>query len=375
MKKDNDPRSSSLTSLLDRRLAAYVAAAGGAATLMSSPAEAVVVAHTVDQPFGINGVVGIDYNLDGQTDFQIDHDRVDMTAQAGPVVDYLQIDKNDVNGEGNPLDFDPLTDLQAMPFQDGTSPRNDTNQSTFLIQNPGSGANIEYPSALEAGAEIGPLNSFDYQEGDNVYSTGQIGRMGRLIDEDHGQVDMILGGKTAEQIVTPANTPQFVGLQNQVRYLGVRMDLNNASENNTAEEFTYGWIGVRIDNEADATGVVTGWAYETVAGAAITAGNVGTPTGHGDYDGDGDSDGNDFLLWQRLLGGTATTPGTGADGDGSGQIDAADLGVWKGNFGFTATAAAPVPEPALTTLGATGALASLGWLASGRRRRTDDQIR
>src|SRR5688500_14533040 len=173
---------------LDKRLAAYGAAAGGAATLMSSPAEAVIVAHTVDQPFGINGVVGIDFNLDGQTDFQIDHDRVDMTAQGGPVVDYLQVDKNDVNSETNPLDFDPLTDLKAMPFQDGASPRNDTNNSAYLIQNPGGASNIEYPSALVAGTEIGPLNSFDYQEGDNVYATGDIARMGRLIDEDHGQV-------------------------------------------------------------------------------------------------------------------------------------------------------------------------------------------
>ena len=50
----------------------------------------------------------IDFNSDGQTDFQIDHDRVDVDGTAaGPSLDYLQIDKNDINGESKSAGFRP----------------------------------------------------------------------------------------------------------------------------------------------------------------------------------------------------------------------------------------------------------------------------
>src|SRR4051794_19001704 len=83
---------------MDSRLAAYVAAAGGASVLLSSDAKAEIVANTTVQPFGINGAVNIDFNHDGQTDFQVDHDRYNLN---GTNLDYLQIDKNDINGETN----------------------------------------------------------------------------------------------------------------------------------------------------------------------------------------------------------------------------------------------------------------------------------
>jgi hypothetical protein len=41
---------------------------------------------------------------------------------------------------------------------------------------------------------------------------------------------------------------------------------------------TYGWIGLRITNDADATGEVVGWAYET-NGGSIRAGQVPEPSG------------------------------------------------------------------------------------------------
>jgi hypothetical protein len=48
-------------------------------------------------------------------------------------------------------------------------------------------------------------------------------------------------------------------------------------ELNGTGAINYGWIGVRIDNEADATGVVTGWAYETRPGVPIRAGQIPEP--------------------------------------------------------------------------------------------------
>jgi hypothetical protein len=338
---------------LDRRLASYLAASASIGAVMATDAKAIVISNHDVKSFGINGVVNIDYNSDGQTDFQIDHDRVDLTPQGGPVVDYLQIDKNDINGENNPLAFDPLTGFQAATFApNGTIP-NDQNNAAYLIQNPGNANNIEYPSALLAGAQIGPTSNFDYQEGENVYGgpnpPHKTGRMGRLIDEDHGQVDMLLGGKTSDQIVTPANTPQFVGVANQVRYLGVRMDLNNASAGNTASEYNFGWIGVKITNEADATGQVVGYGYDTQAGTSILAGDSGGRAG--DYNNDGKVDAADYVAWRKgsQLQNETVSPGSNT---------AADYTPWQLNYGATAAGSGAsfgsgtaVPEPGSVLLG------------------------
>jgi hypothetical protein len=52
----------------------------------------------------------------------------------------------------------------------------------------------------------------------------------------------------------------------------------------------------------------------------------------GDYNSDRSVNGQDFLVWQRALGGPVS-PGSGADGNGNGTADGADLGVVTGNFG------------------------------------------
>jgi hypothetical protein len=88
---------------LDGRLAAYLTAVGATAAT-STDAQAVVVTNSTEQAFGINGAVSIDFNTDGQIDFEIDHDRIDLGG--GNVVDFLQVDKNDTNGASlgeNPL--------------------------------------------------------------------------------------------------------------------------------------------------------------------------------------------------------------------------------------------------------------------------------
>jgi hypothetical protein len=246
---------------LERRLSTYVAAAGAAGTVMASDANAIVVSNHTVQPFGVNGVVGIDFNTDGQTDFQIDHDRVNLN---GTDLDYLQIDKNDVNGEANPLAFDPGPGccFAATPFADGATPRNDANNSAYVIGGPQG----SYPAALTAGTLIGPASTFDWQEGDNFQSSGRAIRANRLIDEDATQIDQVLGGRTAAQVQVPFSGPNFLGLGGQVGYVGLQMELNNSGG------FNYGWVGVRITNEANATGEVVGWGYENVAGVPVGAG-------------------------------------------------------------------------------------------------------
>jgi hypothetical protein len=269
----------------ERKLAAYLAASAG--TLVASEAQAVVVSNSSVQPFGINGAVPIDFNSDGQVDYEIDHDRVDLGG--GNVIDYLQLDKNDINGAPpaeNPLPTDFLDTFDL----NGTDP-NDTIESAYVYPV----AQGDYPSALLAGFEIGPGGPWDFQEGDNFQSSGKTIRANRLIDEDRGQVDMQLGGLTAEQIHLPTNGPNFVGLGEEVvRYLGVKMDFENV------DQVHYGWIGIRITNEADATGAVVGWGYETEVGVSILAGETGIEPGQpGDFNGDGKVDAADYVKWRK----------------------------------------------------------------------------
>jgi len=250
----------------DTRLAAYLASAGVVGTTLAKEAGAAVVGNTTVQPFGINGVVNIDFNMDGQIDFQIDHDRVDLGG--GNLVDYLQIDKNDINSEVNPLDFDPIAGGQAATFPVGMTTPNDANEAAYAIDPNVQGS---YPAALTFGTPIGPASAFDWQESNNFQEGGMWIRANRLIDEDATQIDQVLGGQPASGVQVPFNGPNFVGLGAEVRYLGLKMDLNNT------DQFNYGWVGVRITNEADATGEVVGFGYETLPGVPIGAGVIPEP--------------------------------------------------------------------------------------------------
>ncbi|MCA9236377.1 MAG: hypothetical protein KDA44_12965 [Planctomycetales bacterium] len=250
---------------LDARLAAYAAASGAAVVAASTAehADAAIVANTIEQPFGINGEVNIDFNGDGQIDFQVDHDRVDIP---GSTLDYLQIDKNDVNGASNPLDFDPLPGFTSTTFPPNATTANNADNAKYVIP---SATATDYPAALSFGTPIGPASNLNWQETASYNSTGNAIRANRLIDEDAGQIDQVLGGLTT---IAPTNGPNFIGLGGEVRYLGLQMDLNGTGALN------YGWVGIRIDNEADATGAVVGYGYETTPGTPIGAGVVPEPS-------------------------------------------------------------------------------------------------
>lgn len=250
---------------LEKRLAAYLTAAGAVGSVMASEAEAIIVFNQTPQPIGINGAVPIDFNSDGQIDYEIDHDRVDLGG--GNIVDYLQIDKNDINGAPpleNPLPIDVFDTFDL----NGTM-ANDTFVAKYVTNTNLQGS---YPAALELNALIGPGSNLDWQEADDFQGSGKTIRANRLIDEDAGDVDQILGGLTAAQVQVPFDGPNFVGLApGAVRYLGVQMDFENTNFDH------YGWIGIRIDNEADATATVVGWAYETNPFQSIRAGQIPEP--------------------------------------------------------------------------------------------------
>jgi hypothetical protein len=372
-----------LTPIVESRVAAYVAAAGAAGATVASEAHAVIIGNKIPKPFGVNGVVDVDFNRDGQTDYQIDHDRV--TLPGGPTLDYLQIDKNDFNGENNPTDFN--SGISTFPLN-GTQANGDHGVLCFTN---GFGDKGGYAAGLMAGAPVGDAGAgsltagtiWDFQEND--YFLGIPPKRGiranRLIDEDAGVIDTTLvPGRAMEVPLGPQaefpNVEDFIGLGGATRYLGVRIDLNDAGkfglndpakDPNYLQEFWYGWIGVKITNEADATGVVTGWAYESTPGMSIAAGDFG-PAVTGDFDGDRRVDGNDFLFWQQYNGATVEA-GFGADANGDLKVDVLDLNIWKGAFGTPSTGVATaasvgVPEPSTLVTAALGGLVLFGcWLA------------
>jgi hypothetical protein len=250
---------------LQKRLSAYVAATGALGAIAGSRAEAAVIANTTIQPVGINGAASIDFNSDGQIDYQIDHDRVDLGN--GSVVDYLQLDKNDVNGAG--LGESPFAINGDATFALNGTVGNDPHEAGWVAID---GTDTNYPAALTAGTPIGPSSTFlTFQETDGYAGTKTI-RANRLIDEDAGQVDAVLGGLSAAQLQMPTNGPSFVGLGGEIRYLGVKMDLNNT------DQINYGWVGIEVTSDADATANVVGYGYETTPGVPIAAGAVPEPS-------------------------------------------------------------------------------------------------
>jgi hypothetical protein len=248
---------------IDSKLAAYLAATGAVGSALASDAQAVIVSNTSVQPFGIDKEVAIDFNSDGQIDFEIDHDRIDLGG--GNEVDFLQIDKNDTNG-GSPGE-NPCPINVFDTFDPNGHPLNNTQDAAYVINGPvGS-----YPAALPAGSLIGPSSTFDFQEGDNFGGVGVTIRANRLIDEDAGACDEAICGLSDTQTYDPTSPANFTGLGvEEIRYLGIRVNPQSAGSPE------YGWIGIRITNEMNATGEVVGWAYET-NGGSIRAGQVPEP--------------------------------------------------------------------------------------------------
>jgi hypothetical protein len=356
---------------LDRRLATYLTAAG-AATICSTEASAVVVSNSRVRPFGVNGDVNIEFNYDGQIDYQIDHDRFNVN---GTDLDFLQVDKNDISSPANPYAINPVASF----------PKNGTqaNGDHGYMASGGIGDLGFYPKALSFGDEIGPnADNWDFQEGDGYGQSGNgIIHANRLIDEDATQIDTANSNPPANKVPTlPNGSPAFLGTGGQTKYLGVRIDLNDEGQfglNSDPTKYQYGWIGIKITNDADATGQVTGYGFESTYNTPITAGAT-SPGVSGDYNGDGKVDAADYVMWRKHSGLTGGATAADGDGNGDGNVTTSDLGLWRAQYGETTSGAGAgfsansvgVPEPGSMLLTMTWGIFLVGALVFRQLRRS-----
>jgi hypothetical protein len=211
-------------SVFDRKMLMYTAGAVAAGMAGTRSAEATIIYTpgplplTIDSGLGTTPLIDFDNNADDE--FTIGHER--------------QVAGND------------QTDRVLVKELE-------TNGATGAGYVNGNGAFPVFPSALAAGATIGPSQTYG-----NAFS-GNVSN--QLVDEDYddnGVFDSYTGN------FNPATT--------NVQYVGVKFVLND----NQFDDLHYGWIGIQFTNQADLTGVVTGYAYDDGASAPILAG-AGVP--------------------------------------------------------------------------------------------------
>lgn len=248
---------------LEKKLAAFFASAGfvGAAAISSDANAAIVSSGPLSIKFGpANGGPGnidipIDLDGEGELEFMLRH-RTNSNSE-----DFLELDKSpdensvypDVDGDGDNGDWAYAVDtLGDYPVA--------LTKGTF------GGTVFDPPPGLQY--ELWQ-DSSDYQ-GDFV-DPKYIRRANRLIDYDSG-VDELTD---ANNIWSPPPSPpgNFVGLGGVPHYVGVQMDFDDDGP------FYYGWIGVKITDDATASGELIGYAYNTVPARGLAIGHyVPEPT-------------------------------------------------------------------------------------------------
>lgn len=240
---------------LDKQLAACFASAGivGVAAISSSEANAAVVSSgPLSTKFGpANGGPGnididLDIDSDGEIEFQLRH----MTNTLGE--NYLELDKrpNDI--------VNAYPDLNA-----------DGEDEDWEYLNDGLG---NYPAALPKGflgrTQFNPPAGLDYdpwQDTTDYNSDGvnpqYIRRANRLIDYDSG-VDELTDPNNIWD--PPAGNGNFLGLGGVPHYIGFQIDFDGGPlGGGSGGPIHYGWVGVKITDDATASGELIGYGYES----------------------------------------------------------------------------------------------------------------
>src|SRR3989304_2087632 len=132
-----------------------------------------------------------------------------------------------------------------------------------------------------------------------------------------------------------------------------------------------GWIKIRTETAGGNLFAVSvlEWAFQTVPGLSVLAGQTGAVGIPGDYNNNGTVGPEDYALWKSTFG-QSVTAGTGADGNSNALVDAADYTVCRDNLNSAGSGAqsGAVPEPSTVTLGVL-ALGAAGVAALRRRSR------
>ena len=205
---------------LDRKLLAYAAAAAAAGLAGTESADAAIIHTPGPFPVGIDQYKDLDFNgAPGPRQFGVGHER-DVAGNAGTDRLLLKDDAGAFN--------------EAYVALNGL------------------------PEALTVGTMIGPESVYEASFFNNAAN--------RLIDED--------ADEDGVQDAEPTGNFLADNTEGNIQYLGVRFRFNEADT-----EDHYGWIGIDITNAEDKTGIVTGFAYEDVAGTGILAGAVPEPAG------------------------------------------------------------------------------------------------
>lgn len=152
-------------------------------------------------------------------------------------------------------------------------------------------------------------------------------------------------GVTISSLAYGANNPSAEFNDAPNAFIGLAFPINNTVH--------YGWLRVSIDN-AGGTLIARDWAYNSVPGAPINAGQIA-----GDYNGDGLVNAADYTVYRDTQ---LSTEDLRADGDADGEIGEGDYFTWSEDYGFSAFAyetggtAVATPEPVSLGLLAAGAI-------------------
>ena len=125
----------------------------------------------------------------------------------------------------------------------------------------------------------------------------------------------------------------------------------------TPPSYTFDYLGFLTGNNLDADRA----AYADL----VVTFTPGTIAEDADFDDDEDVDGEDFLIWQRGLGGAGGTDNADGNADGDSDVDGDDLTIWGAQFGAATVNAQSIPEPSSLALGGL----ALATMASIARRR------
>jgi len=209
----------------NRKVVMYTAGAVAAGLGGARAAQGAIVYTPGPFPLTVDSGLGttplIDFDNNGDDEFTVGHERQGGNANADRVL-LKELETNGATGSAY------VNGLGAFPL---------------------------FPANLTAGTIIGPAQAYG-----NAF-TGNVSN--QLVDEDYddnGSFESYTGNFTADNVV--GNT----------QYIGVKFHLND----NQFDDLHYGWIGLDIQNQADLTGVVTGYAYDDGAAVPIAAG-AGVP--------------------------------------------------------------------------------------------------